>query len=48
VVTGTGTEGLTEILFPAAVTGQIIRVTLTESASDPWVIGELRVLPSTD
>ncbi len=48
VVTGTGTEGLTEILFPAAVTGQIIRVTLTESASEPWVIGELRVLPSTD
>ena len=46
VITGAGKEGVTEITFPAAVTGQIVRVTQTGSAEDtPWVIHELRIVP---
>lgn len=44
VATGSGTEGVTEIVFPAVVTAQIVRVTLTGNAEEPWVIGELRIL----
>ncbi len=44
VATGVGAEGVAEIVFPAAVTGQIVRVTLSESAEEPWVISELRIL----
>ena len=43
---GAGNEGVTEINFPAAATGQILRVTLTGSAADtPWAIHELRIVP---
>lgn len=35
---------MTEIVFPAVVTGQMVRVTLTESADEPWVVSELRIL----
>ena len=46
VVTGIGSDGVTEITFPSAVTGQIVRVTQTGSAEDaPWVIHELRIVP---
>lgn len=46
VVAGAGSEGITEIVFPTAVTGQVVRVTQTGSAeASPWVIHELRILP---
>jgi len=46
VVTGAGSEGVTEITFPTAVLGQLVRVTQTGSAEEsPWVIHELRIIP---
>lgn len=46
VATGTGVEGVTEIAFPAAVKGQVVRITQTGSDLEAlWVIHELRVLP---
>jgi HEAT repeat protein len=46
VVTGAGTEGVTEITFPVAITGQIVRVTQTGNAEEsPWMIHELRIVP---
>ncbi len=44
VATGAGTEGVTEIVFPGVVTAQIVRVTLTGNAEEPWAIHELRFL----
>ncbi len=45
IVEGVGTEGVTEINFPIPTTGQIVRVTLTGNAGEPWAVHELRIIP---
>lgn len=46
ITIGAGSEGVTEISFPTAVTGQNVRI--TQTGNDPesfWAVHELRVIP---
>jgi HEAT repeat protein len=46
IVTGAGAEGVTEIVFPSALTGQVVRVTqMGSDPASPWAIHELRIIP---
>ena len=37
-------QAVAGVPVPAVVTAQIVRVTLSGNAEEPWVIGELRIL----
>lgn len=45
IAEGIGAEGITEVIFPRAVEGQILRIIQTGEAEVPWILNEVRILP---